>query len=186
MYRSVLTHLFAFLLLALSAPAHAQVVATFYSHEFGNEFPHAFFTLKGTPVAGGAPVDTNYGFTPKAISPAILWGSVAGRLDTAKPRYIASSDARFSVTLSDVQYAAMLAVVETWRTRPSPSYNLEKANCVHFIGEAARAAGLTVTFPKRLMKKPRSYLIEVQRLNPQVTALIPLPTERKNRVSAAR
>lgn len=177
--------LFAFLLLAFATPASAQVVATFYSHEFGNEFPHAFFTLKGTPVAGGAPADINYGFTPKAVSPAILWGSVGGRLDTAKPKYIASSDARFSVTLTDAQYAAMLAVVEKWRARPSPSYNLERANCVHFVGEAAAAAGLTVTFPKRLMKKPRSYLIEVQRLNPQVTALIPL-VERKKRVSAAR
>lgn len=155
-------------LFAAASPAAAQVVATFYSQEFGESFPHAFFTLKGRPLAGGAPVDTNYGFTPKAISPAILMGSIAGRLDTAKPNYIAKSDAHFAVTLTDAQYRAVLAVVEKWRARKSPSYNLERANCTHFVGEAARAAGLTVTFPKRLMKKPRSYLIEVQRLNPAV------------------
>lgn len=163
--------LLAFLLSALPAPVAAQVVATFYSQEWGDSFPHAFFTLKGRTLDGRETVDTNYGFTPKTVTPAILWGSVAGRLDTAKPDYIAKSDAHFSVVLSDAQYRAMLAVVEKWRTRRSPSYNLERANCVHFVGEGAQAAGLNVTFPKKLMKKPRSYLLEIRRLNPQVTPI---------------
>jgi hypothetical protein len=157
------------LLLALSPPAAAQVVATFYSHEFGEHFPHAFVTLKGRTVAEGTPVDTNYGFTAKSVTPAILFGSVAGRIDIADAHYITQSNAQFAVTLTDDQYRAMLAVVEKWGARKSPSYNLNTANCVHFIGEAARAAGLSVTFPKALMKKPRSYLEEVMRLNPRVT-----------------
>ncbi|MGV3479843.1 MAG: hypothetical protein ACO1O3_07825 [Sphingobium sp.] len=156
------------LLLALPWPVAAQVVATFYSHEFGEHFPHAFFILKGKTIAEGTPVDINYGFTPKSVTPAILFGSVAGRLDTADARYIAQSDPQFAVTLSDAQYRAMLAVVERWRTRKSPSYNLNNANCVHFVGEAAQAAGLKVTFPKALMKKPRSYLQSLIALNPQV------------------
>jgi hypothetical protein len=159
--------LFFALLMILPAPVAAQVVATFYSHELGEHFPHAFFTLQGK-TADGTAVDSNFGFTAKALSPAILLGSVPGRLDIAKPHYIAQSDAQFSVTLSDDQYRAVLAVVEQWRARKSPSYNLNKANCVHFVGEAARAAGLTVTFPKPLMKKPRSYLLELVRLNPKV------------------
>jgi hypothetical protein len=160
--------LFFALLMILLAPVAAQVVATFYSHELGEHFPHAFFTLKGTTTDGTA-VDSNFGFTAKTITPAMLLGSVPGRLDIAKPHYIAQSDAQFSVVLSDDQYGAVLAVVEAWRTRKSPSYNINKANCVHFVGEVARAAGLTVTFPKQLMKKPRSYLLELVRLNPQVT-----------------
>ncbi len=174
MRSSVLRLVFAplvLLLLAVSQPVAAQVVATFYSHEFGEHFPHAFFTLKGKTVAEGTPVDTNYGFTPKSVTPAILFGSVAGRLDTADPHYIAQSDAQFMVTLTDAQYRAMLAVVERWRVRKSPSYNLGSANCVHFVGEAAQAAGLKVTFPKPLMKKPRSYLQSLIALNPQVTVL---------------
>jgi len=174
MHRSALRLLLAPLilwLLALSPPAAAQVVATFYSHEFGEHFPHAFFTLKGKTIAEGTPVDANYGFTAKSVSPAILFGSVAGRLDIADAHYISQSDAQFAVTLTDDQYRAMLAVVEKWRARKSPSYNLNNANCVHFVGEAARAAGLTVTFPKPLMKKPRSYLQELMRLNPRVTIL---------------
>jgi hypothetical protein len=156
------------LLLFLPAPVAAQVVATFYSHEFGDSFPHAFVVLKGK-TAEGTQVDTNYGFTAKAVTPAILFGSVPGRLDTAEAKYIAQSDAQFRVTITDAQYRAILAVVEKWRVRKSPSYNLNSGNCVHFIGETAQAAGLTVTFPKRLMKKPRSYLQEIARLNPQVT-----------------
>lgn len=165
--------LIVLMLALLPAPAAAQVVATFYSHEFGSNFPHAFFVLKGKTVAEGTPVDINYGFTAKAVTPAILFGSVPGRLDTAEPAYVKSSTAQFAVTLTDAQYRAMLAVVEKWRNRPSPSYNLNTGNCVHFIGEAAQAAGLRVTFPKRLMKKPRSYLQELIRLNPQVTMIRP-------------
>ena len=163
--------LIVLLLALLPAPAAAQVVATFYSHEFGSSFPHAFFVLKGKTIAEGTPVDVNYGFTAKAVTPAMLFGSVPGRLDTAEPAYVQSSTAQFSVTLTDVQYRAMLAVVEKWRNRLSPSYNLNTGNCVHFVGEAAQAAGLRVTFSKKLMKKPRSYLEELIRLNPTVTIL---------------
>ena len=30
------------------ATARAEVIATFYSHDFGDHFPHAFVKLKGT------------------------------------------------------------------------------------------------------------------------------------------
>ncbi|WOK38081.1 hypothetical protein [Sphingomonas sp. C3-2] len=149
--------------------ASAQVVVTFYSHDLDDHFPHAFFTLEGTPEAGGVPVDTNYGFTAKTITPAILFGSVAGRIDIAKPGYVAHSKPHFSMTLTDAQYAAILGVVDKWRDAPSPSYNMNTANCVFFVGEAAQAIGLDVAFPKKLMKKPRSYLEQLHQLNPQVT-----------------
>ena len=166
MRNAVLALLVGFLFL-LPAPVSAQVVATFYSHERAGNFPHAFFTLQGRTLADGKAVDTNYGFTTKVVTPAVLFGSVAGRVEQATPQYIANSDAQFSVTLTDAQYEAMLAVVTKWQTRKSPSYNLNKANCVHFVGEAAQAAGLTVAFPRALMKKPRSYLVEIRRMNAQ-------------------
>ena len=110
-----MTRLFAMvaaLLLSLTAlPAYAAVTITFWSHEFGNHFPHAFFTLRGTPDAGGPPVDLNYGFTPKAISPAILFGPVQGRIDIAKRGYMEGSDAQFSLVLTDAQYASILRPV---------------------------------------------------------------------------
>lgn len=167
----MLVRLLLALLLFLPAPAAAQVLATFYSHELGDSFPHAFVVLKGRTIDTGEAVDTNYGFTAKAVTPAILWGSVAGRIDIADARYVADSTPQFSLTISDAQYRAILAVVEKWRTRKSPSYNLNNANCVHFVGEMAQAAGLKVTFPKALMKKPRSYVQELARLNPGVTLI---------------
>lgn len=174
---------FLFLLLSLASPAAAQVVVTFYSHDLDDHFPHAFFTLKGKTIEGGEAVDTNYGFTAKTIGPAILFGSVPGRIDIAKPGYVGHSTAHFSMTLTDAQYRALLAVVEKWRNAPGESYNMNRSNCVHFAGEAAQAIGLNVTFPQKLMKKPRSYLEEIQRLNPQ---LVDLRVVERKKQEAAR
>jgi hypothetical protein len=152
--------------LGVALPAHAAVTVTFWSHEFGNSFPHAFITLRGVPDAGGRPVDKDYGFTAKTVSPAILFGSVPGRIMQNKPSYIASSDAQFSVVLTDAQYAQMLALVAAWDEKTgNGTYSLNTRNCVHFVKEAARLAGLSgLDFPK-LMKKPRSYLLAVQAAN---------------------
>ena len=164
----------AALLLSLAAlPAYAAVTITFWSHEFGNHFPHAFFTLRGTPDAGGAPVDLNYGFTPKAISPAILFGPVQGRIDIAKRGYMEGSDAQFSLVLTDAQYASILRLVDEWDEKTGDgTYRMNSRNCVHFAQEAARRAGLTkVDFPD-LMKKPRSFLKAVATAKADKVAVI--------------
>jgi hypothetical protein len=162
------------LLLSLAAlPAQAAVVITFWSHELGNHFPHAFFTLRGVPDAGGAPVDLNYGFTPKAVSPAILFGPVQGRIDVAKLSYMEGSDAQFSAVLSDEQYTAVLRLVDEWDEKKGDgTYRMNTRNCVHFTQEAARRAGLAkVDFPA-LMKKPRSFLKAVAVENAERVTLI--------------
>ncbi len=149
-----------------AAPAWAAVTITFWSHELGNSFPHAFFTLRGVPDAGGAPVDANYGFTAKSVSPKLLMGTVAGRLDISKPFYIAGSDAQFSVVLTDAQYNAVLGLVAAWDEKTGDAhYNLNQRNCVHFVKEAARIAGLTDLDRPKLMKKPRSYLQSIAEAN---------------------
>ena len=152
-------------LLLLPAPAAAQVVISFYSHDLGSTFPHTFFTLKGT-TEDGRHVDTNFGFTAKALTPAILMGSVGGKIETSTPSYVASSDRQFSVKLDDRQYASVLALVEKWRTRPGRSYNLNTRNCIHFVGEVAQAVGIKVVFEKGLLKKPKSFLLSLVALNP--------------------
>jgi len=161
------------LLIGLPLPAQAAVTMTFWSHELGNSFPHSFFTLRGVPDAGGAPVDANYGFTAKSISPALLWGTVKGRIDVADPAYMASSDAQFSVTLTDAQFAAVLALVREWDEKTGDAhYNLNRRNCVHFVAEAARRAGLVGLDQPKLMKKPRSFLLAVEAANAgHVTAI---------------
>jgi hypothetical protein len=169
------------LLLALAglftaATAHARVTITFWSHDLGHYFPHAFITLRGVPDAGGPAIDRSYGFTVRSVSPAILLGSVAGRLETETPDYIDTSDARFSVILTDAQYARILTLAAAWDSKTGDSrYDLNARNCVHFVKEAARIAGLTGLDQPRLMKKPRSYLLAVAAANPAAVTVIDLP-----------
>lgn len=165
----------AALWLLMSVAAQAAVTVTFWSHELGNSFPHAFFTLRGVPDAGGSPVDVNYGFTANTLSPAILFGTVKGKLDIAKPGYMAGSDAQFSVILTDRQYADLLALAASWGEKGDTSYNLNRRNCVHFVQEAARLSGLTGLDHPALMKKPRSYLKAVAAANPGRVIVLDLP-----------
>ena len=150
----------------LTAPARAAVVVSFYSHDFGDRFPHAFIVMTGKTDATGEAVDANYGFTATAVSPAILFGSVKGEVQTSKPDYIAKSDRQFDVTIDDATYLRLLAKVAEWRDRAQPSYSLGKRNCVHFVMELAEVVGLKVNRKSKLFKKPKSFLIEVKGLNP--------------------
>ena len=147
------------------ASARAEVVATFYSHDFGDHFPHAFVKLKGTDESTGQAVDTNYGFTATSVSPAILMGSVKGMIETKDAKYIADSNPHFSVKLSDPEYQRFMAFVEKWRSLPGKSYNLGKRNCVHFAMEAAALLGLSVNRQSRYFKKPKTFLLEVMGMN---------------------
>jgi hypothetical protein len=142
--------------------ARAEVTITFYSHDMEalgmRAFPHAFFTVKGTLARGGAPIDTNYGFTPKSTDAAILMGTVSGMIETKDAAYVARSRRHFSVTVPDATYDRLMALVQNWRNRGPKGYSLSKANCVHFAGHAAEIVGLNVTFPQNLMKKPKAFL----------------------------
>ncbi len=154
------------LCLGYTLPTQAAVTIAFWSHELGNSFPHAFVTLRGVPDAGGAPVDTNVGFTAKSLTPALLFGPVAGRLDIARPTYVDSSDAQFAVVMTDAQYDAVLRLVAAWSEgKPDSVYRLSDHNCVTFVKEAARIVGLTGLDQPKLMKKPRSYLKAVVAAN---------------------
>jgi hypothetical protein len=165
------------LLFGASAPAAAAVEIAFYSRELGgNNFPHAFVSVRGTVDATGEVVDTAYGFTAQAVTPAILFGSVDGEVIVEAPRQIERSDRQFALTLTDDQYRAAMAVVERWRNRPQPSYNMNRRNCVHFVAELAQAVGLRVENAERLMKRPRSFLQHVRSLNPALeAAILPVP-----------
>lgn len=154
-------------LLTFGAPvrARAAVVITFWSHEFGDDFPHAFILLRGVPDTGGPPVDVSYGYTLRTVSPAALFGPVRAKLDLTTTGYMKRSDARFSLTLTDAQYRDMVSLAYEW-SRPDVLYDLGKRNCVHFTQEAARRLGLAGVDQPKLMKKPRSYLIAVAAANP--------------------
>lgn len=162
------TLIIALLLALLPFTARAEVQATFYSHDFGDHFPHTFIVLKGADDVSGEAVDTNYGFTAKNLTPAILWGSVLGEIETKDAKYIEDSNAHFTLNLSNEQYSALMAHVEKWRSKPQKSYNLDKSNCVHFVMEAAELLGLKVNRKSKFFKKPKSFVLEVMTLNPEL------------------
>jgi hypothetical protein len=158
MIRLLLTALLA--LLPLS-PASADVIARFYSRDFGEVFPHVFFEVEGP----GMP-KKNYGFTAKTVTPMVLMGPVAGKIVEMKPNYVAKSRLHFTLRLSDEQYAKLMGVVSDWGGRKQPSYDLYKANCVSFIRDAVQALGYRTNPNTRFMGKPKSFLSEVESLNP--------------------
>jgi hypothetical protein len=149
----------AILIAAWSVPAAAAVRITFYSKELGTSFPHAFVTMEGTLDRSGERIDVDYGFTAKSVTPAILFGAVKGEVisDHGKS-YIRASDKHIILTLSDVDYDKVMGVVARWRALPQPSYDLDKRNCIHFIADVAASLGMKVDIPKKLMKKPKSFL----------------------------
>jgi hypothetical protein len=165
-----MTRFFFLIWLALAMPtvARADVTVTFYSHDMEalgmRAFPHAFFTVKGVLARGGAPIDTNYGWTPKSTD-AALFGTTQGFVETKDAGYIARSRRHFSVTVPDATYDRLMAVVASWRVRGPKGYDLGKANCISFAGAAASVIGLKVAFPQNLMKKPKLFLDMVLRDN---------------------
>lgn len=171
-----IVRLAALFLLALAAvPAQARVTITFWSYENGGDFPHAFFTVHGVPDRGGKPVQGAWGFTPKAVTPAMLLGTVAGKIDYTTKKYVSRSIAHFSVPISDVQYDSVIRLVGEWGAKGNNSYNLNRRNCVHFVAEAMRRSGLRVMEDKKLMKKPRSFTRSIAALNPGRVAVIDKP-----------
>lgn len=156
-----------FLVAGLSTvPAWAQVTVSFHSRELGNTFPHAFVTFEGR-LSDGTPVPLmGYGFTAKRLSPAILTGSVEGMVEDITGRELTRGTRHFSVSVDDAGYGRMLAVIDDWRTREGKSYNLNRANCIHFVMEIAQALGLQTNRETRFIKRPRAFSEELQGLNP--------------------
>ena len=154
------------LVLGTAAPAQAKVVVSFYSHDFGERFPHGFVTLKGRVDSTGQTVNYNYGFTARSVTPAILLGAVKGYVQSKEEKYVTKSDRQFSVTVDDATYGRLLTKVREWQDHEQPSYDLGTRNCVHFLMEMAAAAGLKVNRNSDYFKKPKSFLLEVKRLNP--------------------
>jgi hypothetical protein len=158
-----------------SQPETPQLDAiTFYSHSWGENFPHAFVILEATNEYGQTRSEA-FGFTAKSLSPKILFGSVKGHVISPNARYIRQSDPHFTVSLTPSQRDAVYTVREKWSAGPASRYRLNRHNCVHFVGEIAQAAGLTINEDSEYFKKPAAFLNEVMALNPSVQRFAPVP-----------
>lgn len=170
-----LTHLAALFALMWSGPALADVQLHFHSFTgstlFGR-YPHAFIVLDGELASNGRKVNENYGFTAKEISIAILNGPVKHDILVEKQKYIKTTNRHFTMTITDDQYRAIVREMKAWRDAPGKYYDLDKRNCIHFVGRMAEIVGLEVEYPGTMLRKPKDWLNHIARLNPQLNATL--------------
>lgn len=135
---------------------------TFFSHSFGENFPHAFIIIEQADMQG-RPVYDAYGFSAKHLSPKILFGNVDGHIIAPGPRYVRQSDPHFRLLITAEQKYRLDMIRDQWSHK---RYSLKKQNCVHFIAELVAALGLRVDWDSDHFNEPKSFLEEVLELNP--------------------
>ncbi|TYC94763.1 hypothetical protein [Novosphingobium sp. BW1] len=169
--------------LLLAPAASARVEVSFYSVQTSLtslRSVHAFFTLKGTLDADGTVIDENYGFSAKNSSIGFLFHPVKQTMLIEKQDYIDRANYHFSVPISDETYHEIIAEVQTWWHDPEYLWDIDERNCVTFVGVVAQMSGLKVDFPKKMMRKPKTYLTHIGSLNPAVLALQDAPGKSNN------
>ena len=163
----------ALIALATASAAAAHVTVTFHSFNgsmpFGR-FPHAFVAFDGTLDGTGERVHENFGWSAKKLTPAILQGPVYGVVLVEKEKYLTKTNRHFTVPLTDAEYHKLRAEVEIFRTHTGKYYDLEKRNCIHFVGRMAEVLGLKVDYPPAMLRKPREWLNRIGDMNPQLHA----------------
>ena len=174
-FRSLLIRLL--LVVAALAGCHGTAFAAVQVHFqsfngslFAGRYPHTFVVFDGTLDASGERVWENYGFSARSATPDVLLGPVAHGIYSESERQVRTTNRHFSITLSDATYWRMKEEVVAWRDAPGKYYDLDKRNCIHFVGRIAELAGLTVDYPKELLRKPKAWLNHIGTLNPRLEA----------------
>ena len=158
---------------AWSAPALAKVEIHFHSIDgnvFWGRYPHTFIVLEGTLDQTGRVINENYGFSARNVTPAILSGPVQHMVLAESEKSVRKTNRHFSLTLSDAEYIRVIKLVRSWQEAPGKFYDLEKRNCIHFVGEIARLLGLNVTYPDSMLRRPKTWLNHISALNPRLGA----------------
>jgi hypothetical protein len=170
----ILAIVLAMLLTGWASPALAEVRLSFHSFNGSvlvGRYPHAFIVLEGE-LGNGQKVSENYGFTARSAGPAVLNGPVEHDILVEAPKYIATTNLHFTMTISDAQYRKIVAEVKAWRDAPGKYYDLDTRNCIHFVGEMAKIAGLKVEYPRDMLRRPKKWLNHITALNPWLGAKI--------------
>lgn len=148
--------------------ARANIAVHFYSSEWGDTYPHAFVVFNGRLAVSGKSISANYGFTAARVMSTILRQPTPGYVQRVSSDYIAKAHRHFTLRINDQAYGKLMARIALWQKRRQPSYDLNRANCVHFVMELAEVAGLRVNRASQFFKLPRRFLDEVRALNPVV------------------
>lgn len=169
--------------LTAASPALAEVTLTFYAHA-GNRirggyllFPHAYVRASGHLDDTGDPVEWAAGFTARDPGPQLLFARGRGVVSYPDAGYVDQNKAYLSVPISDARYRAIRARADWWASREGWVYDLRRRNCITFIADLARMAGLrTGTEPSM---SPGRFMTELVALNPstvaEVGSSVPMP-----------
>ena len=159
-------------LVAWTVPAHAEVKVHFHSFSgsFFGRYPHAFVVFEGKLDDTGEVIKENYGFSAKTAGPNVLLGPTAHIVMTEKPKYIRTTNRHFTLSVSDAMYRRMKAEVIAWRDAPGRYYDLDRRNCIHFVGRIAELGGLKIEYPEAMLRKPKEWMNYIAQLNPQLGA----------------
>lgn len=186
MFRRLFRVLVPALLLALLAgPALAAVTITFYAHPGARVrggyllFPHAYVQAVGTLDETGEAVDWAAGFTAKNPGPQLLFARDRGQVLTPDVRYIGEGRPYLTLIVSDATYRALRERADWWNGPEGWVYDLRRRNCITFIADLARVAGLRTAAEPSM--KPGTFLEATAALNPEAAwrdasgARAPLP-----------
>jgi len=171
--KRLIIHVFALLALVWSGPALAEVQIHFHSFNgsvlFGR-YPHTFIVLEGTLDSTGETISENYGFSARKVTTAILNGPVEHMVLAESAKNVKKTNRHFTMTLTDAQYRRITSEVKVWQNAPGKYYDLEKRNCIHFVGKMAQILGLKVEYPDNMLRRPKKWLNHVVGLNPKLGA----------------
>ena len=164
---ALLAAVLALAFLAQAASARAEVVLVFYGHQLslmGEKriyLPHALIGLRGTTTDGTSTVHEHYEFEPTVPIQSILRSQTTGQLVAREGE--PDSNEYFETVVSDEVYRNIEARVAYWQSKQGSTYNLFYRNCVSFVADVARTAGLDT--PKGMITEPAKFLVELRRRN---------------------
>ncbi len=160
------------LVLALIAsPVLAEVILTFYAHPGARVrggyllFPHAYVQATGSLDDTGDAVDWAAGFTAKSPGPQLLFARGAGVVTYPDARYVGEGKPYLRLPVSDAAYRAVRARADWWGGPEGSVYDLRRRNCISFIADLARVAGLRTAAEPSM--KPGTFLEATATLNPE-------------------
>lgn len=171
MLRTCLRALIPGLLLALVAgQAWAEITLTFYAHPGARFrggallFPHAYLHATGVREDSGEVVNWAAGFTARNPGPHLLFGRAGGVVQEPEQRYIGEGRGYLRLTVSDAVFDAVRARSDWWNSPEGSTYDLRRRNCITFIADLARVAGLQTAQEPSM--KPGTFLEATAALNP--------------------
>lgn len=170
----------------IAGQAWAEVTVTFYAHPGARVrggyllFPHAYVHAVGTVDATGEPVDWSAGFTAKSPGPQLLFARGGGVVTAPDARYVGEGRPFLRLTVDDATWHALKARAEWWNSPEGSVYDLRRRNCITFIADLARVAGLRTA--REPSMKPGTFLEATAALNPEAAwretpAAPPLPSQ---------